>query len=344
MNAKSAFDMIGRELNIQKYADESEEGFHVRVAYSAMGFWSRMLASTQNKGEKGILKSTFHRKISAIIQNYVEMDNYLNDWFYPSENSNPENILRDTFLRMGDIVEFGFDGKICCAPRKSIQLLDGLSINQGYVQADENDFVSGLACVCREDTVATAIMNAEFGIPIYNADELIRTLHKKNKWEAIEDIDNYEIFDPSRNKVLSACWTKYLPLVSSQIYMARRQYSFGVYDYLFIKQVEDRYYVASISNFSQNELVRDTQRILYAFKDVYGKRATAVIEQGMEYSVVHFWSKLPPAEECLLRYIGWPLENIENPKNEYIVRNEFMDCVKWVAKNLAIEMEIHAYE
>jgi len=344
MNTKSAFDSIGRELNIKRFGDESAECFHARVAYSALGFWSRMLASTQNKGENGVLKSSFHRKMSTTIHNFIEMDNDLNSWFYPSENSNPANILRNTFLRMGDIVEFGFDGRVCCAPRKSIHISDDLSIIQGYIQADEVDYVSGLAGVVCEKAVATPIISEKFGIPITNSEDLLQSFQRRIKWEKIDNIDNYEIFDPCRNKVLSACWSKFLPLVPNQPYMARRQYSFGVYDYLFIKQAENNYYVAAISDFSQNELIRDTQRILYALKDVYGKRASATINQMETYSVIHFWSKLPPAEECLFRYIGWPLENIDNPKNEYIVRNEFMDCIRFVTNNLAIEMEIHTYE
>ena len=38
-----------------------------------------------------------------------------------------------------------------------------------------------------------------------------------------------------------------------------------------------------------------------------------------------------------MRYIGWPLEDIENKRNEFVIRNEFYKDVDRLLKLLGIE-------
>lgn len=345
MNTMTAFAIIGNELNIVRYEKESFEQYHARIAYSAVGMWFRMFAAMSTEGKIGPSKSKLHRRISSIIKIFTQVDPCLVKWFYPDKNSNPENHMRDILLRAGDLVECDFDNTISCGMRKDISIDPKVVLKKGNILVSDVEIMSGLATIAYEKTIANKDELFElYGIPVIDPKKLIAKCTEKNKWEKLECIDNHEIFDHSRNKVLSACWTKFLPLDEKQIYISRRQYSFGVYDYQYIRQEAGGYYISPISDYEQDEHVRNTQRLLYAFKAVFGKKAKVIIEKQKQYSIFHFWSKLPPAEESFFRYIGWPLGDIENKKNEFVIRNEFWGITIDIINNLGVEMEICIYE
>ena len=345
MNTDAAFGAIAKDLNIIKYASESSSSFRARIAYSAVGMWIRMFAASSPESDGGLSKSLIHRKSSSIIKNFVRMDKDLEKWFYPSEATNPENIMRNVLLRSGDLCEGGFDGKVKCMSTKVMSISSEAKVATGYINPSNVKIMSGLSCIpSNNNHPSTGTLLDLFHIPFVPAEDLINKSRQNAHWSKIGALDNYEIFDPSRKKVLSSCWSKFLPLNPSQVYMARRQYSFGVFDYQLLKMENDSYLVSSFSDYEQNEFVRDTQRLLYALKAVYGTPTTAICEIEQTHAVFHFWSKLPPAEDFLLRYIGWPLENIENAKSEFVVRKEYVDLVKAITKNLNIKVEEHRHE
>lgn len=345
MNTKTAFAAIGKELNIDRYEGESINQYHARVAYSAVGMWLRMLAALSAAERIGISKAKLHRRVSSIIGNFLRVEPDLEEWFYPEVNANPENQMRDILLRAGDLLECDFDGTISCGTRKKISIKEGIVLLKGNVLVTDVETTSGLAIITHEQTVLNkGELLEEYDIPVSGPEQVIELSLKNRKWEKLDSIDNHEIFDHFRNKVLSACWVKFLPLDEPQVYIARRQYSFGVYDYQYIKQEAGNYYVSSISGYEQDEYIRKTQRLLYAFKAVYGKKAKVLIEKGKQYSIIHFWSKLPPAEESFFRYIGWPLEDIENKKNEFVICNVFLDVTVDIINNLGMEMELYTNE
>lgn len=345
MNTKTAFEAIGNELNIVRYEEESLKQYHARIAYSAVGMWLRMFAAINTDGKIGLSKSKLHRRISHIIKNFTQADPNLVKWFYPDENANPENQMRDILLRAGDLVEYDFDNTISCGMKTSMSIAPQVILIKGNILVTDVEVMSGLASLAYAKTsVNRNELFRIYDIPVINPEQLIKKYTENNKWEKLECIDNHEIFDHSRNKILSACWSKFLPLDEKQIYISRRQYSFGVYDYQYIKQETGTYYISPISDYEQDEYIRNTQRLLYAFKAVFGKKARVIVEKRKQYSIFHFWSKLPPAEENFFSYIGWPLEDIQNKKNEFVIRNEFYDVTVEIINNLGMEMELYTNE
>ena len=58
---------LGKELAITKYASESNKDYLSRLTYTALGLWSRFLASVPDGSEKNagnISKAAHHRKIA----------------------------------------------------------------------------------------------------------------------------------------------------------------------------------------------------------------------------------------------------------------------------------------
>ncbi len=254
MKTETAFVAIGNDLNIVKYERESVKQYHARIAYSAVGMWIRLFAAINTEERIGISKAKLHRRISDIIGNFLQIEPVLAEWFYPDANSNPENQIREILLREGDLVECDFANTICCGQRKQMSINNRWMLLKGNFLVTDVEMTSGLAALIYEKTTPNIMeLFKAFDIPTNNPEEMIKLISRKNDWEKIENIDNHEIFDHSRNKVFSACWSKYLPLVESQIYIARRQYSYGVYDYQYIKREAENYYISSFSDYEQDE-------------------------------------------------------------------------------------------
>ena len=263
MNTKTAFAAIGNELNIARYEGESLNQYHARVAYSAVGMWFRMLAAISTDDKIGLPKAKLHRRISNIIRNFLQVEPSLVKWFYPDENSNPENQIRDVLLRAGDLIECDFESTICCGIRRQICINEQAVLLKGNILVTDVDAASGLAVIVHKESPLTKVdLLEEFDIPATNPEQVIELSTKNNKWEKLDSVDNHEIFDHSRNKVFSACWSKFLPLEESQIYIARRQYSYGVYEYQYIKREAGSYYIGYIDASTSNDMNYDIMRIV----------------------------------------------------------------------------------
>jgi len=344
MGCNSIFLAIAEQLNINKYHGESNTQYHARIVYSALSFWARLIVATETLENGELSKAALHRKISSILQNFLSVDPNLSEWFFPEASSSPENLIRDTPLRSGDFLESDYDSHLAISSPRKYAINSTTAIQLGYVPISNVLFSSGLACV----THASGQENAsdlleEFSIPKETSADRINHALQKARWEKVDSVDFYEIFDVNRTSVFSSCWTRFLPLKDSQIYVARRQFSFGVFEYCMLQRKNNDYYIAVASSYSQHESIRETQRLLYATKAIYGMRAAASVDHYSQYSIWHFWSKLPPAENALMRYIACPLENINNPKNEFIVRKEFDYVVEAIAHNLDLEIEVTNY-
>jgi len=347
MDSKSTFAIIGNQMNIPRFTGESSKLYNSRVAYSALSMWIRLLSATTGDSSDNLSKSSLHRKVGSILSGYIAADPDIEEWFYPSAESDPINIIRNALLRAGDIIEIGFPSRICSCPLRKDYFSEIAAFAKGGTTVSQIDYASGLAGIVhghsKSPRLPATILYEDFGIPNYQAQKRIDELLNNARWEKTDKIDSFEFFDPNKNSVLSGCWTRFLPLNSHQLYIARRQFSFGVFEYQLAKCEENDVYLSPCTHYQQNELTRETQRLLYAIKGLYGRKVTARVEKGATYSQWHFWSKLPPAEEMFLRYISWPLNDINNPKNEFVVRNEFNSLLYELANNLNIIVEEHKY-
>lgn len=345
MDRRSALMLIGKQMNIPRCSIESDKMYHARITYSALGMWMRMFAATANQDGAVLSKGALHRKVSLILHNFIELDRDIAEWYFPSNSSNPIKSIRSTLLRSGDLISQGFNSGIGCSSTSLIPFSKRDMFIRGYVSPTSVKYAAGLACVApnRSENLYN-ILTQLFNIPLETAHQQIEAIKASVKWQKIENVDKYEFFDPRKKAVFSSCWTRFLPLCPGEIYVSRYQFSFGVFEYQMTKIENETYYVAPFSSYSQHDTIRETQRLLYAVKSEYGVNAAALAERGSIYTIWHFWSRLPPAEEALLQYIAWPLENVDNTKNEYLIRNELNFLLEEMAANLNIDIEERSYE
>jgi len=325
------FNIIGSSLGILRYQNEDEKNFEARLVYSALVKWFfTIIASnlhSENKDVSYNSKAKVHREARRVLDSYIIAKPELKDWFYPNEETDPINLIREPLLKAGIIIDVGYQSQIAL----SASNLSKTGKMPGYLTSGACYFSNII------ETEYFYHLLDRFNIDRSDYESFLRKYLEQIKWQEIVDVNNYEYFDIHKGQVFSNCWVSNIPKESQEPFMARRILSFGAYDYKLMINKGDKLYQASFSQYAQHESIRDTQRLLYALKAMFGTRATVKVEFFDNYTIWHFWSKLPPAIDSFMRYIGWPLENIENKKNEYVIRKELVEIVRNLNNMLGIE-------
>lgn len=336
MNWCEITSSIGRDLAIFKYSGESENEYISRLTYSSLGVWARFLAAYSDDSGKtvgNIHKATHHRRLSENLQRFILIYDFLEE-FYADDDAVAK--IRNPLFASEDMLELGFDSRLSIGVHQNLAVDSDCTLILASEHIPPAAFASGLAiAVARGLPSSDKDILEHWNIPNYSSSVIWDNAIKTAKWEAFHVSKECEFFDPRKQGTLSACWVQLLHL-SSDPCIARKKPANGQFEYYLVKQVDTTVFASKFSEFAQNEFVRETQRLLYALKAKANNRSIANVDVYRHYSVWHFWSKLPPQEEKLLRYIGWPKNGITNRTNEFVVRNEFNNLLSLIADNLGV--------
>lgn len=321
---------IGEALGIKKYAGEKDQRFYARVVYSALSEWMFSIASADIHGENidsYVSKAKMHRESSSVLSSFIESKPAIKEWFYPTDSTDPINLIRDPLFASKSLIDIGYRSQVALAKRNNTVPVIGINYNKtGLLSFSSGD----------KEVIAEELLQ-QFGFGEEGYETFLNKYLRQCKWSDFDDKTSYEYFDAHRSKVFSDCWDSNITHIKDEVVMSRRLLSFGVYDYKLIRIDDGKIYQAKLSQYAQHEAVRDTQRLMYALKAKYGNKAQVKVDKYQKYTIIHFWSKLPPTVDKYMRYIGWPMEDIENKKNEFVIRNEFYQDVERLLKLLGIE-------
>ena len=260
----------------------------------------------------------------------------------PSDDFDSSNYFRDVLMCSGEIIDVGFSSGIAISKIKR-ETLDGTGI-QAVFGSDSYSFPTHMVGMMSYET--GKVLNEPSGvgllslfrIPKGSAAEITHKYLYNAKWEEATDKSDYEFFDQHRKGVISNCWVSWPGSQNDVIGVGRRRLSYGAYEYRMVKTEGNKFFIARFPEYAQMEIVRDTQRVLYGLKATTKDNYKINVDHYNGYSVWHFWSKLPPQEEKLLCYIGWPLDSIENKTNEFIIMDNVNPLVKRIADNLNLDI------
>lgn len=336
MGKREIIAKLSDDLNIARYGAESETAFILRLTYSAMGHWARFLAAyndNNNRSSGNIYKSTHHKRLTDSLKNYRDVFNEISEYY---DNEDAVNLIRLPLFLGGDLVETGFDSRIAISNNPYF----GETTSNNVQHASKNTISSGMFSMNSEgyDNIKNDVFLEQFSIPTTSAMSILDERLSCASWEKIANLENYEVFDDSRKGVLSNCWS-YSQVKTNGTYLVRKKLSYGPFEYAIVKKENNEIFLAKFSEIEQSNLIKLPQRMMYGFKTKGSNPYVINVDIYKEYSIWHFWSKLPPQEEGFLRYIGWPLNNIENRTNEYVVRNEFNNLLQQISDNLGLVRE-----
>lgn len=343
---KSFMTEIARSLNISRYKNESDERYYFRVVYSALGFWLRTLTVSSeynNKGyEEWVSKAYLHRRLQNVLDKYIEIESKLKRDIFISDQFDGLNFIRSVLLRATDIIEVGFDSRVLNGNIEEWNVSTENAIVKGSLEIPLTGRATGLSWTIKRrfQEIDTNDIFMRFNIPVKPVSSLLKESISKANWEMVNDLTRFEFFDAEKKRIFSGCWVDSLKSIKNEMTIARNISAVGTYNYCLLKREDDNYMVSYFSEYEQNVEIRDSQRLLYALKAKSTGKLPVRIKHFKNYSIYRFGSRLPVAENYLLHYIGWPLENIANKKEEFVVTTECCCLVDKIIKNLEMDVEV----
>ena len=338
------FEELKNGLNIEKYEVETDLDYAYRMVYSALGEWARVSAcypaKDLNDNLCGPTKGMLHRIMKQALDVYLKLWPDLYDKFYSEESFDPIKIIREILLKSMDLIEVGFDSRVTIGNKEHVEISPTISLVRGNTAMKNNICAVGLTGISKwhEGKKENDLFRI-FGIPEKDCVSILEEKIVGKAWKEFDDINSLEIFDMSKDAIISSCWTTSMSLERNIVYMARKKVEFSRYEYMLIKKNSDKYFRMSFTEYEQHENVRETQRMLYALRAKYGYIKSVKVYRYNKYSVYYFWSRLPRGEDALLRYIGWPKDDVQNKRSIYIIDNRLKRIVDKMVYKLGMSLE-----
>ena len=331
---KDLYDTISADLAIEKFANESNESYHNRLVYSALGKWILALFSDRDfEDDDNDSVSKSHVTIAAmnILASYKKMDNELSDYF--CDDNALVKLIENSYLNLGYIKSgtyfFKKQDRSCrlSIANKTLDIdidsriktTKGLGI---WIKSTENDIKLNDFLLIKE--------SAE----VYSK-KLISQLKYS---EFNSDLGKNEIYNINKNR-----WEYYSKKLAIQNEFSIIKVDDGL-DYKVIKIVGDVAYAASLPTIytkqsSSNMFMRDIWRIILGICSLNGRKAKCYLKNNSDDSISFRFKGfiLPYLEDSIIRCMSWPIGNCLNC-TEFVTDAGMKQALFEVLTNLSIEI------
>ena len=322
---------MSNDMGIEQFSNESEESFIYRLCYSALGQWC--LYTAQNSSD-GILGTTKHNQtivLKELLERFSELYPYISNKFTDTNN---HQMSLPVFIRK--VYE-----------------------ETGYLFTDESNR-NRLVNFGRNIAIGNSVLF--FGVPntsytvngfgvysnssIYNVctreflirDDLTCEEYLKSKFDELDffdkeiDYSELEYFNPLSSNTPSMSWRK----KPETDYTVARKAETGTY-YRVMKTSNNLQFADEpVDQQSDNFTSYEYRRLYFALKLHYGNPLQAIITKYDEkYSKIRLGGHLPNREYYFLLLLSWPEKNAFD-KSNFIIRNDFLNEVSAVLKNIGV--------
>lgn len=322
----SLIEKMSRDLNIKKNNLEKDSEFYARLIYSALSEWLKVFTLDKVNEDDSELKSKHYltARGKRLLMSFLELFPECNNYFFPDTQTNPLEIIRNNMLCSGDLIEV--DDKI------------GLPIKSDYKVVDNVIKVYGLS---GEKLKSFGISKCKIGctdkeLPVLkmNSVEMVSDLYKFAKWQKVEDLSDYEIFNFKMKQAVSKCWVKDFHLKEDYFSLCRIK-TYGT-KYFLLKLEYGKFYVAHLNKVLED--FGEWRRIIHVLRYVNNNQIKAYVKLLKPYVELQVTSKLPKHEENILMTFCWPKRDIED-RFCFLVPLEVWGIIKEQLEYLAIKIE-----
>ncbi len=321
-------ESMASDMNIRRYANESDVSFEYRLIYSALGQWCLRLAASP---DSSITKHSQSLFLNNLLEKYINLFPEIAPMF-ETEMIPVSIFIRRVYEEIGYLFTDENNKNHVANLGKSIELDNGML----YFGAFETASISGLG-VITEDYAPS---------PIEWRDVLIRD---RLTWEQFivnqfdivlfdqRDISANELqfFDPLSRYSPSKSWRNRMTTDKT---IARKTPNGPFYKVM--NNNNELLFCKEPQNENAEDLISfEYRRLYFALKKAYRNPLNAIIKMlDDEYSELLIRGHLPNREYYLLLLCAWPYEQVFN-KNRFIIKNQAITLIKDVLSNLAIKIQ-----
>lgn len=339
------FAQMSNSLNISKLTSETEDNFKNRVLYSAIANWIYVTTSDvsfeENYNKHGISKSYITRRVSRILEEYLEL--FPTFHFYLGALSASEVIskIRIEMERAGFLTSTGFDEYIEIASSKSLKINEVLYLIRGSVHSEKTTAV-GLGVYHDSSKLNNVSLGEMFYTPQISAanwtKEYIRQLNWKYSSKHSEQI---EYFDPCLKDTFSRCWGDQFPENVEVTIYKRHDWDYG-----FARKIESNitrvqihdYLIGTESTKTDILFDNDVYRFMYGLKAIHHNKVYARLEAMGDSMRLKLYNALPSIEQVALQFMGWKQKDVGD-NYHYLIPLDLVTTVKELLGNLNITIE-----
>lgn len=335
---------IVKDTKIKPYEGEAREEYLGRLVYSAMGQWLKIMTlDTDNQDNEivGKSKSYVFTRGREILDNMILAMPACKEWFWNAynisqrEKEHPIRVLYTRMLNAGELIEVGFKTSIG-SPQEYITPLVGeyeRLLGLGNTSHKEASYV-GVTRI-KKSLVVENIENSTI-----NSCDYIEWLEKIAKWEPINDVSEYEFFQPLSKAIPHNSWTNsFAQVEKSGLILGRIRLFNALYEYYLIKKQDNQIFTSKIS-LVLNEF-KEERRVILGLRKLAGNPMRAQAKIKEEVIVLRLFCRLPLVEERKFETYCWPKKDI-NDKINYVIPIELWDYFKLTLEALQIQVEEQA--
>lgn len=208
--------IMGTDLGISRYRNESDESFGIRTVYSASRFWIEAFCLDDGRmGADGCQPGIISRRLNLWLDRISSIYPFIGQWIRSQRHYTPfSKLLYNRLIMVGDIISENNGGTYRCSSRHTIQIGNDLQALLGVYDTTGNDTslpISGMMLSKREQAEPRIKCDPEWW-------NLPREYYA---WSSCSDEGINEYADPSRKSVRD-CWTS-KPVLPDGIGLGRRR-------------------------------------------------------------------------------------------------------------------------
>ena len=147
--------IMGADLGISRYRNESDESFGIRTVYSASRFWIEAFCLDDGRmGADGCQPGIISRRLNLWLDRISSIYPFIGQWIRSQRHYTPfSKLLYNRLIMVGDIISENNGGTYRCSSRHTIQIGNDLQALLGVYDTTGNDTslpISGMMLSKRE--------------------------------------------------------------------------------------------------------------------------------------------------------------------------------------------------
>ena len=128
--------IMGADLGISRYRNESDESFGIRTVYSASRFWIEAFCLDDGRmGADGCQPGIISRRLNLWLDRISSIYPFIGQWIRSQQHYTPfSKLLYNRLIMVGDIISENNGGTYRCSSRHTIQIGNDLQALLGVYE------------------------------------------------------------------------------------------------------------------------------------------------------------------------------------------------------------------
>lgn len=339
---------IAKDLNIDRYCNESIEAYGCRILYASVVAWAKVQLLGESYSEMNekdfpcVTRQYVTSHVKKAVRGLLRVIPHLDKWIKVGEGNNLESELSkyiiDQLIFCYEINKLMSSQIVTSSPERIVYfksnelLLGGISWNNALRNAKS----VGIGNWRIKSVEVENNYKAIFNIPKDSIIQYYRALQKNAQWQMDELVEEYEYFQADNQGLHYYAWDKFeKSRLTNEIMILRR--GDNKKQYMLAKYEEEQWLTARLDQWYVAE--KEIKRIMYFLQYQVGKPCIFNAKKTKDVVELHCHSELPNPEWRIMLLSSWPKRHY-NDKYYRLVPIEIWHDIEEMLNELGIIVSV----